>query len=135
MADKVSSSTQSLARPIKPFTRGDEVELRKFNRARAEEARKKGGEITPETKKIIKDVHPKIFKTPNKILQQFVDSGLKGDQIFFGLEYYEKLEWGTDFIEKTLGNTKFINASYDVQDQFLELINKEYGFEKEKPAN
>ena len=43
----------------------------------------KGEEITPETKKIIKDIHPSFFKSPNKILQQCVDSGLKGNQIFF----------------------------------------------------
>ena len=95
----------------------------------------KSEEITPETKKIIKDIHPSFFTSPNKILQQCVDSGLKGNQIFFWLEYYDKLEWGTGYIEQTLGNTKFINVSYEVQDQFLELMNKEYGFEKEKPAN
>ena len=43
----------------------------------------KSEEITPETKKIIKDIHPSFFKSPNKILQQCVDSGLKGNQIFF----------------------------------------------------
>ncbi len=137
MPEKVSKVTQNPIRPLRPFTREDGKLLRIYNRARAEKAKKDGYILTPETKEKIDNIFPKFFKSATKQYQELLDSGLEGEQLFLGLQYYEKKEFGTDYLERALvGKTKIlpIGASSEMQEKFLDLMNKEYGF-IEKPAN